>query len=139
MITECYIRDHPDPPGIYRQFNHIITSPCHQRTSISHKMTQTATDTRVSVSSTIAPPETIPASEINQSQAPTNYDNIKYVTPRLTIFRERMEKAHDAGDTKEENAWTAVRDRELEQLTNRDFDAAYKPFLDYVRQTEQMS
>lgn len=102
-------------------------------------MTQTATDTRVSGSSTITLPETIPPSEINQRQASTNYDKIKYVTPRLTIFRERMKKAHDAGDPTEQSVWTAARDRELEQLANRDFDAAYNPFLDYVRQTEQMS
>jgi hypothetical protein len=102
-------------------------------------MTQAATDTRISNSGIVTPPETITPSDANQSQISTNYDHLNYDTPRLATFRGRIEEANQDGNSTEAKVWTAARNRELKKVGDDVFEEQYGPFRDDARQSEQMS
>jgi len=105
-------------------------------------MTQTAADSLISASSIITPTVTIAQSGADQSQPPTDYDDINYNNSRLAYFRKRIKEARETGEPRDEATWTAARDKELKELKedeDEEFTARYGPFSDELRQSEQKS
>ena len=108
-------------------------------------MTHTATDSLISASSIITPTVTIAQSGADQSQPPTDYDDINYNNSRLAFFRKRIKAARETGEPRDEATWTAARNKELKELKDdkddedEEFTARYGPFPDEPRQSEQKS
>ena len=102
-------------------------------------MTQATTDPRNSKSGSITPPDTITRSGIDQSQTPTNYDHIIWVSEKLDTLRAYLRKAEEEGNKKDEDLWTAAIERTVGDRKDADFDDRFWPCPDQTRQSEQIS
>jgi hypothetical protein len=101
-------------------------------------MTQTATEPRVNNSSTVTSPETITPTGIDQSQTPTNYDHIIWVSKALGTLRTHLAKAKEEGNEKEVDIWTTAIMNNVEDRKDADFDYRYWRHPDEAERSEQI-
>jgi len=102
-------------------------------------MTQTATDPRINVSSTVTPPETIATTGIDQSQTPTNYDDVIWVSEALGTLRTHLAKAKREGKQELIDLLTDAIRKNVEDRKLADFEDRYWRHPDETRQSEQMT